>query len=88
MSEDDAKWLTVKDAAARAKLSPWSIYQGCERGEIRHIRVGGRRAIRITPEALDDWLRQHERGPAASSSAPDAGWRERTMAGSYQEVRG
>lgn len=57
------KWLTVKEAAARAKLSPWSIYQGCERGEIRHIRVGGRRAIRLTPEALDEWMLRHERAP-------------------------
>ncbi len=65
MNENDAKWLTVKEAAARAKLSPWSIYQACERNEITHIRVGGRRAIRMTPEALDGWLVRHERGPAA-----------------------
>ena len=62
---DDTKWLTVKEAAARAKLSQWSIYQACERNEIRHIRVGGRRAIRLTPEALDSWLVRHERGPSA-----------------------
>ena len=68
MNENDAKWLTVKEAAARSKLSPWSIYQGCERGEIRHIRVGGRRAIRLTPEALDEWMLKHERAPAGAAA--------------------
>jgi len=68
MNENDAKWMTVKEAADRAKLSEWSIYQGCERGEIRHIRVGGRRAIRLTPEAIDDWLLQHERAPVGAAA--------------------
>lgn len=64
--EKDAKWLTVKEAADRVRLSEWSIYQACERNEIRHIRVGGRRTIRLTPAAIDDWLLQHERGPVGA----------------------
>ena len=63
MQETNRDWLTVKEAADRARLSEWSIYQACERNEIRHIRVGGRRTIRLTPAAIDDWLLQHERVP-------------------------
>lgn len=40
-------WLTVKEAAAYASLSTDTIYTACERGELRHARVGGRRTIRL-----------------------------------------
>ena len=55
-------WLTVKEAADHASLSADSIYTACERGELRHARVGGRRTIRLRPEWIDAWLEQHTRG--------------------------
>ena len=56
-------WLTVDEAAARARVSEWTIYKACVRGELRHIRIGGRRAIRLKGEAVDQWLNRYEREP-------------------------
>jgi excisionase family DNA binding protein len=65
MAGTEGVWLTVDEAAARARVSEWTIYQACVRGELRHIRIGGRRAIRLTREALDEWLLRFERAPLA-----------------------
>ena len=55
-------WLTVGEAAEYSGVSRDTIYTGCERGELRHARIGGRRAIRLKPEWIDGWLEQHTRG--------------------------
>jgi excisionase family DNA binding protein len=52
-------WLSVAEAATHANVSKDTIYTACERGEIRHVRLGGRRAIRLTPEWVDEWLVRH-----------------------------
>jgi excisionase family DNA binding protein len=52
-------WLTVTEAAQYAGVSRDTIYTACERREIRHARVGGRRAIRLKPEWIDAWLERH-----------------------------
>ena len=52
-------WLTVADAAQYAGMSRDTVYTACERREIRHARVGGRRAIRLKPEWIDAWLERH-----------------------------
>jgi len=56
-------WLTVQEAAELARVSPWSLYRAAELGELRHVRIGGRRAIRLTRAGLDEWLLQHEQEP-------------------------
>lgn len=55
----DKPWLTVKDAAAHTGLSTDTIYTACERGELCHVRVSGRRSIRMRAEWIDAWLEQH-----------------------------
>jgi excisionase family DNA binding protein len=56
------KWLTVAEGAEYAGVSRDTIYTACERRELHHARVGGRRAIRLRPESIDAWLEQHSRG--------------------------
>ena len=46
-------WFTVTQAAEYAGVSRDTIYTACERHEIRQVRIGGRRAIRLTPEWID-----------------------------------
>jgi excisionase family DNA binding protein len=59
----DRLWLTVADAARHAAVSRDTIYTACERGELRHVRVGGRRSIRLRAEWIDAWLEQGAREP-------------------------
>jgi excisionase family DNA binding protein len=64
-------WLTVGDAAEHAGVSKDTIYTACERGELRHVRIGGRRSIRLRVEWIDAWLEQYSRAavPALTSSS-------------------
>jgi excisionase family DNA binding protein len=57
-----ATWLRVPQAAAYAGVSRDTIYTACARAELRHVRIGGRRAIRLKPEWVDDWLERYARG--------------------------
>lgn len=59
-------WLTVAEAAQYAGVSRDTIYTACERREIRQVRVGGRRAIRLKPEWIDGWLESHALEPRLS----------------------
>jgi len=43
------------DAAEYAGVRRDTIYTACERREIRHVRIGGRRSIRLKREWIDDW---------------------------------
>jgi excisionase family DNA binding protein len=52
-------WLTVAEGAEYAGVSRDTIYTACERREIHHVRVGGRRAIRLKPAWIDEWLERH-----------------------------
>ena len=54
-------WLTVRETAKYASLSIDTIYTACERGELRHARVSGRRTIRLRTEWIDAWLERHTR---------------------------
>ena len=65
-------WLNVVEAAEYSGVSRDTIYTACERGELRHARIGGRRAIRIKPIWIDEWLERHARGAQEchTSSAP------------------
>ena len=62
-------WLTIANAAAYAKVSTDVLYSAAERNELRHVRIGGRRSIRLRVDWLDAWLEQHARGATAQPSA-------------------
>ena len=59
-------WFTVSEGAEYAGVSRDTIYTACERGELRHACIGGRRSIRLKPEWIDAWLEQHARGASAT----------------------
>jgi excisionase family DNA binding protein len=62
-------WLTVAESAIYAGVSRDTIYTACERRELKHARIGGRRSIRIKAEWLDAWLERHARGAVATAPA-------------------
>ena len=64
---NEHRWLRVPEAADYAGVSRDTIYTDCERGELKHARVGGRRAIRLRADWIDAWLQQHARGPEMAS---------------------
>ncbi len=47
--------LTVREAAARLRVSPASVYGFCERGELRHVRISTH-AIRIAEPDLSAFV--------------------------------
>ena len=49
-------WLTIHEAAARAKCGQRSIYNAVHAGNLRAARLGGRRELRFLPEWIDAWL--------------------------------
>jgi excisionase family DNA binding protein len=53
---DQVAWLTVTEAAARARCGPKTIYREVARRHLRAAVVGGRRALRFRPEWVDEWL--------------------------------
>lgn len=50
------EWLTVKEAAARAKCSQKLIYCAIKDGRLRASRLGTSRQIRILDTWLDAWM--------------------------------
>lgn len=55
-AEPAGESLTVKDAAARLRVSTRRIYEMCAAGELRAYKVG--RSLRIAPEAIEDYRQQ------------------------------
>ena len=54
-------WMNVNDAAEYAGVCRDTIYTAVERGELRHVRIGGRRSIRLKTQWIDEWLERHTR---------------------------
>lgn len=53
--------LNVTEGAEYAGVCRDTIYTACERGELRHVRIGDRRAIRLKREGIDEWFERHTR---------------------------
>ena len=58
-------WMNVSEGAEYANVSRDTIYTAVERGELRHVRIGGRRSIRLKREWIDEWLERHTRASLA-----------------------
>jgi excisionase family DNA binding protein len=56
MDTEPRPWLTVEDAANRARCGPKLIYREVRAGRLRAARIGGRRELRFTAEWIDEWL--------------------------------
>lgn len=54
-------WMNVGGAAEYAGVCRDTIYTAVERGELRHVRIGGRRCIRLRAPWIDEWLEHHTR---------------------------
>ena len=66
-------WLTVTESAEYAGVSRDTIYTACERDELRHARIGGRRSIRLKAAWIDAWLEQHARGTIGARANAQGG---------------
>ena len=65
--------MTIRQAAERLEISRSLLYTLCKLGVIRHSRVGrpGKRgSIRIGEEAILEYLRAREVGPAVARPTP------------------
>jgi excisionase family DNA binding protein len=58
MSDPEPVWLTVEEAARRARVGNRTIYNEVRAGRLRAARVGGRRELRFRPDYIDQWLEQ------------------------------
>ncbi len=73
--------LTLAEAAARVRLSPWALRRAIGRGELRAYKPAGK--IRIPTEALADWLVRSEIAPQRAT-APARPLRPSPPAGSFR----
>ena len=55
-------WLDAEQAAAYVQQTTRSIYRACGTGELRHVRINGKREMRTRAEWLDEWLKKYEYG--------------------------
>jgi excisionase family DNA binding protein len=55
-NENESPWLTVKEAAARARCGIKTIYREVNAGRLKAARVGGRRELRLLATWVDEWL--------------------------------
>ena len=52
------RWLNVREVAEQLGVAVTTVYGLCQERKIQHIRVGsGKGAIRISEQALADYLR-------------------------------
>jgi excisionase family DNA binding protein len=56
-------WMTVAAAAQYLAVHKKYIYTACEAGLLRHVRLGGKRRIRLKREWLDAFMDTHTTAP-------------------------
>lgn len=63
---EETPWLTVKEAAARAKCGTGAIYAAVSRGKLKAVKVGT--ALKVHVEWVDAWL--HAQATLVNPDAP------------------
>jgi excisionase family DNA binding protein len=53
---DRSPWLTVGEAAERARCGKKTIYKEIKAGRLRAATIGNRRDLRLLEEWVDTWL--------------------------------
>ena len=59
VADSASPWLTAPEAAAYLRIGLKTFFHECRARRIRHARVGGRRAIRVKREWLDEFLERN-----------------------------
>jgi excisionase family DNA binding protein len=54
----DSPWLTIREAAPYAKCGVKALYRAVRSGQLKAVRLGGRRELRLRREWLDGWLEE------------------------------
>ena len=80
-TEFRAGLLTLAEAAAQVRLSPWALRRAVARGELRAYKPAGK--IRIPADALTDWLTRSEIVPERATT-PSRPLRPSPPAGSFR----
>lgn len=62
-AEPRTPWITVDQAAKRARCGIKLIYREVRAGRLKAVRVGGRRELRLLREWIDQWLVAHTTTP-------------------------
>ncbi|MBL8141847.1 MAG: helix-turn-helix domain-containing protein [Acidobacteria bacterium] len=62
MEDQNNVWLTVREAAKRARCGVKTVYREVVAGRLRAARVGGRRSLRFRPEWVDAWMEASANG--------------------------
>jgi hypothetical protein len=55
-SDVPIKWMTVTEAAMRARYGTKLMYREVSAKRLKAANVGGRRELRLLPEWVDAWL--------------------------------
>ena len=55
---EGAQWITAAGAAGNIGVAVEFIYDACNAKGLKHVRLLGRRSIRIKPEWLNEWMSQ------------------------------
>jgi len=60
LTAQQSPWLTVGESAAYARTGKRIVYQAIRSGDLRHVRVGGRKEIRVKADWITTWLEGQE----------------------------
>lgn len=56
MADESSPWKTVKEVCQRVKFGRQVVYREIKAGRLRAARIGGRGAVRVHDDWIDEWL--------------------------------